>query len=52
MDFIDIEIAKERISQLYQIPKLSKTVGRYKKHDLGIFDDRQIAYVKEMGFTI
>lgn len=37
---------------LYQIPRTPSTEGRYRKRDLGIFDQAQLNFVHDMGFEI
>lgn len=34
------------------IPRLPKSTGRYKEHDLGLFSGEQLAAVRELGFPV
>ncbi|HDH97668.1 MAG TPA: hypothetical protein ENF70_00845 [Deltaproteobacteria bacterium] len=52
MNFIGMEIEPRKLQSLYQIPKIPSTSGRFRKHDLGIFDQAQIDFVKDMGFDV
>ena len=45
---ISIEGGKE----LYKIPEKPDSADRYKNHDLSIFREYQISFVKEMGFEV
>ena len=52
MDFIEETPSPAQRQALYRIPRTPKTENRYRKHDLGIFDQRQIDFVKDMGFEV
>lgn len=52
IDFLCLDINQETRKKLYKIPQKPDTLDRYKKFDLGIFDDSQIEYIKELGFVI
>jgi hypothetical protein len=52
LTFLDMKMGDDRRQQLYSIPRTPGTLDRYRKHDLGIFDQRQIDFVKDMGFEV
>lgn len=52
LEFLGLEVQDDRLKTLYSIPRTPGTSGRYKKHDLGIFDQRQIDFIKDMGFEV
>lgn len=52
LNFLELSVSKEQTAKLYQIPKTPKTLNRYKKYDLGIFDKWQIECVNELGFAV
>ena len=52
IDFLSIEVHQKERNKLYKIPKRPDTLGRYKKFDLGIFNNEQLEYITELGFDI
>jgi len=52
LDFIGMDIAPGKRKALYDIPRTPRTAGRYKEHDLGMFDAAQLDFVREMGFDV
>jgi len=52
IQFLGAEVKKNKLNELYQVPKKPTTLGRYKNHDLQMFDERHISYVKKMGFEL
>lgn len=49
--FLELDVQKSTLKHLYKIPKMSRSLNRYKDHDLNIFDKEQLDFVKEMGFN-
>ncbi len=52
IQFLGLEVRKDRLGYLYEAPKKPPTLDRFKKHDLQIFDKRQIDFVEELGFSL
>jgi len=52
INFIDVSISEKKRDNLYNIPQKPDSVNRFKHHDLSIFDNNQLEFVKEMGFEI
>ncbi len=52
LEFLGLDMPNARRATLHRIPRTPGTSGRYRKHDLGIFDQRQIDFVKDMGFEV
>lgn len=52
IEFSGLAVEEEKLSELYKIPKQTKTIGRYQKHNLDIFDNHQIDFVKQLGFEV
>ena len=52
LDFIEIDVPPDKRTALYAIPRTPRTAGRFRQHDLGLFDQAQLDYVREMGFDI
>lgn len=51
-DFLDLNTTSNNRQNLSKLVSRTDSNGRYKKYDLGIFDNRQIEFVKEMGFEV
>ena len=52
LGFLGLDVPDARRAALHRIPRTPGTSDRYRKHDLGIFDQRQIDFVKDMGFEV
>lgn len=52
IQFLGLEIKRNKLDELYQIPKKPITLGRFKEHDLQMFDKQQIDFVEELGFDL
>lgn len=48
--FLQIEISSKETEKLIKLVRPPISRGRYKSHDLSIFDPNDIAYVKQLGF--
>lgn len=52
LSFVGLDISGELLGNLYKIPKVPSSLGRYNGFDLGIFDKDQIEFVKGLGFEV
>ena len=52
MDFLGIEVKKEKTTSLIGLVKLPKSIGRYKDKDLSIFSEAQLKEVEKLGFEL
>ncbi|MFK7967133.1 MAG: sulfotransferase [Burkholderiaceae bacterium] len=52
ISFLGIELPMDRLAKLYELPRDTGSNDRYSKFDIGIFDDRQIDYVRQLGFEV
>ncbi|AZO94826.1 hypothetical protein D7D81_09590 [Halocella sp. SP3-1] len=52
LNFLEIDRDQVNINKLYLLPQKVKSIGRYKKHNLSIFDKKEIEEVKKLGFTV
>ena len=52
LKFLGIKNKNVNMDKLLAIPKLAKSVGRYKEHDLSIFSRDEIETVRKFGFTV
>ena len=52
LNFIGADVSPEKRKALYDIPRTPRSAGRYRHHDLGIFDRSQLDFVREMGFDV
>jgi hypothetical protein len=52
LSFVGCDISEEVLRNLYKIPKITSSQGRFKDFDLSIFDKNQIDFVKELGFEV
>lgn len=52
VQFSELNVSSRKVLDLCRIPKVPDSLGRYRSRDLGIFDQWQIDFVKELGFKI
>lgn len=52
MTFVGLDASDEQIEELADIPRLPSSVGRFRDHGLGDFDDEQLEAVEQLGFPI
>lgn len=52
LNFIDMDISKEKQLELMKIPKVSSSNNRYLSNDISHFRDDQLRAVEELGFKI
>lgn len=52
ISFLNIKVNSNVLKQIYSIPKIPASIGRYKQHDITIFTLKQLLVVKELGFSI
>lgn len=52
IDFLGLDTKCVNINELERLPKLLKSMGRYKNYDLSIFDKDEIEAVRELGFVV
>jgi len=48
--FLGVEISKEKSKHIINLVKPLKSIGRFKQHDLSLFDENDMSYVKHLGF--
>ncbi|TGD74094.1 sulfotransferase [Mangrovimicrobium sediminis] len=51
-EFAGIQISKADLQDIAQTVKPPSTSGRFREHDLSIFDPADVAFVHEMGFEV
>ena len=51
LNFLDIDASSNKVEQLKALINKPSSIGRYKKHDISIFDKGDIATVKKLGFV-
>jgi len=52
LEFVNIDLTESEKNNLYKIPTITNSFGRYKNHDINIFREDQIKFVEKMGFNI
>ena len=52
ISFLEIDIDQDTYQAALAIPKIPKTLGRYKSHDLSQFDPEDLEIVKSFGFSL
>lgn len=50
--FLGLDTGKVDSAGLFSLFKVPDSIGRYREHDLSIFDPRDIEAVREFGFTV
>jgi hypothetical protein len=50
--FLELDPRKLDIDSLCSIPKAPGSIGRYKQHDLSVFNQEHIEIVRELGFAV
>ncbi len=50
--FLEISPDTVDVKELASLPQLPSSVGRYKNHDLSIFDKKDIKQVEQLGYKI
>lgn len=50
--FLGFDVESVDISRLCNLIKKPQSIGRYKTHDLGIFEKREISEVENLGFKV
>jgi len=49
---LELDQENINISELSDLPKIPRSIGRYKKHDTGIFSEDEINAVRKLGFVV
>lgn len=49
-EFLKVKLKPDQIQHILSLVNPLKSVGRYKRHNLSIFDKKDIDYVKQLGF--
>ena len=52
ISFLEIDIDPEVYQAVLTLPKIPKTLGRYKSHDLSQFDPEDLEIVESFGFSL
>lgn len=52
IDFLGLDTHGAHMDKLEKLPRFPPSAGRYKKHDLSVFSQDEIASVKELGFIV
>lgn len=52
IDFLKIDRESVPLEQIRKLAVLSSSTGRYRKHDLAVFDARSLEAVKSLGFDV
>ena len=47
--FLGLDVDDKTINRLSQLPRLPKSSGRFRKHDLSVFDPEDLEIVKKLG---
>ena len=50
--FTKLDLEKINLETIYQLPQTPNSAQRFKDYDLGIFDQAQLDYVRQLGFEI
>ena len=50
--FLEVEADEETMRNCVQLPKVAESTGRYLNHDLTGFDDKDLSFLKSLGFGI
>lgn len=50
--FLEVDLKQHELSKLVSLPKTPASAGRYKNHDLSIFDQEDLQAVRDLGFAI
>jgi len=52
INFLELNTNQVNLDKFEHLPKIPKSSGRYKQHDLTIFSKDEIAAVRKFGFTV
>ena len=52
MDFLGLDTQCVNMDKLERLPQFPQSAGRYKKHDLSVFSQDEIAAVRALGFVV
>ena len=50
LSFLEVDVSDTQISNLLNLVRIPKSIGRFKKYSLEIFDPSDIKFVEELGF--
>jgi hypothetical protein len=51
VSFLNIEPVAENMAALNRIPRIPKSLGRYRKHDISQFDPADLDELENLGFS-
>ena len=51
-EFAGIQVSKRRLAELARQVSPPATTGRFREHDLSVFDPQDIEFVRQMGFDV
>ena len=49
--FLGLDVTTTQINMLSRLIKIPESIGRFKKHGINIFDEADVAFVKQLGFV-
>ncbi|RTZ72780.1 MAG: hypothetical protein DSZ00_07615 [Gammaproteobacteria bacterium] len=52
LDYIGVDPEPGKREALYAIPRSPSSEGRFREHDLGVFDRAQLDFLRDMGFEL
>jgi hypothetical protein len=52
LSFLEIKADEYTIRKCSELPKVALSSGRFRNYDLGKFEDKDLAYVRSLGFVI
>lgn len=52
LGFLDLRVADEKLAPLRALISPPESMGRYKKHDIDVFDADDVEFVRNLGFDI
>ena len=50
-DFLQINPPGELLAEASRLPVIPGTTGRYKEHNLNLFDPEDLSFLKDLGFS-
>lgn len=52
LDFLEVSCEDQKRARLASLPRVPRSTGRYRNHDLSVFNDAELQAVRELGFNI
>ena len=50
--FLEIDVTDAKINRLSALIKIPNSIGRFRQYGIEIFDEADVAYVKQLGFSV